>query len=285
MYNDLYNLEETDKLKKAIAAPLKLQQQKNRNVDISKYITILQLHTFPSSQRCRDDIIQFAKNPLSHLLVTVVDMSVCSAAMINMAMDAIDSNIRGDQSTVVILHLPPEMNLVQSPCYNAIFLNGWEYIYIDSLGLLSDLESSTTIGVDENQQQASPSSVSPPSLEVDPRTWIAKAFGVDIPLDEDSICIGFRSLFFSILEQVCHEMIGVSSNQQLGHPQATMFYSFKAKRYPILKQLFVDHPQWYEHLIRSFSRNWTSSVLSGVVSDASNAILIGRAVGSFLVCF
>ncbi len=212
----------------------------------------------------------------------VVDMSVCTPAMINLAMDVIHSTLRKDQSTVFILHFPPEMNLTQSPCYNAIFLNGWEFIYIDSLGLLSDLESSTTIGVDDTEQQQLS-----PQLEVDPRTWIVKAFGVDdIPLDEDSICIGFRSLFFSILEQVCQEMRGIAGAIiPLENSQATQFYlpAGKAKRYPILKQLFADHPHWYDDLIGNFSRNWTSSLLSGVVSDASNGILMGRAVGSFLV--
>jgi hypothetical protein len=34
-----------------------------------------------------------------------------------------------------VLHFPPELELGSRPCYNAIFTNHWDFMYVDSLGV------------------------------------------------------------------------------------------------------------------------------------------------------
>lgn len=70
-------------------------------------------------------------------------MSVCSQSQVNVFRNNVDKYITDQNSTrflvVVILHFPPEMGLSSRPCYHAIFVKNWDFIYIDSLGVVTGM--------------------------------------------------------------------------------------------------------------------------------------------------
>lgn len=41
---------------------------------------------------------------------------------------------------MLVLHYPPEMNLTDQPNYNAIYVDEWNFAYIDSLGVTTGSE-------------------------------------------------------------------------------------------------------------------------------------------------
>lgn len=66
-------------------------------------------------------------------------MNVCTHTQVNTFKKTIDKYITRQTATryfcVLILHFPPEMELSARPCYNTMFVNHWDFMYIDSLGV------------------------------------------------------------------------------------------------------------------------------------------------------
>jgi hypothetical protein len=113
-------------------------------------------------------------------------MSVCTQSQVNVCRNNIDSLLPNfsRKMSLIVLHFPPEMGFSSRPCYHAIFLNNWDFIYIDSLGV-------TTGSVTEDEKlrkevnlegEVQDEENEKPVLEVDAKTWIAKGFGLKVSI-------------------------------------------------------------------------------------------------------
>ena len=113
-------------------------------------------------------------------------MSMCTQSQVNVFRNNVDSILPSSsrKMVLVVLHFSPEMGLSSRPCYHAIFLNDWDFIYVDSLGvttgaaiederLRKEVNLENEVPDEENER---------PVLEVDAKTWIAKGFGLKVSI-------------------------------------------------------------------------------------------------------
>lgn len=151
-------------------------------------IHLLFLHAVTSTKKCEAQVKAFAGAEAKterrrsekgkegavpgKVLLCVADMRECSANQVNVLRTAIDEYVSDPrQLIVVILHFPPELSVAAESCYHAIYLNQWDFTYIDSFGI----ETNTEGGSQNNQgDEAEAQHQESHSREVDAREWIAK---------------------------------------------------------------------------------------------------------------
>lgn len=115
-------------------------------------------------------------------------MSMCTQSQVNVFRNSVDK-LLGDTTNkmaIVILHFPPEMGVSSRPCYHAVFLNHWDFMYVDTLGVTTgqakeDEQLRLEVNMEEKEKQdvGEDSDNDEPILEVDAKTWIAKGFGLN----------------------------------------------------------------------------------------------------------
>jgi hypothetical protein len=76
-------------------------------------------------------------------VMCIANMNVCTAAQVNVFRHYVSQYLSGPTFFVmIVLHYPPEMNLSDYPNYHAIYIDEWNFVYIDSIGV--------SIGNDDN---------------------------------------------------------------------------------------------------------------------------------------
>eukprot|EP00026_Physarum_polycephalum_P000017 Phypoly_transcript_00017.p1 GENE.Phypoly_transcript_00017~~Phypoly_transcript_00017.p1 ORF type:complete len:3587 (+),score=621.73 Phypoly_transcript_00017:1211-10762(+) len=249
-----------------------------------KRMRVVSLHSLASTTACARLVKNFAKSKTRRILIFVADMSVCTQSQVNVCRNNIDSLLPNSsrQMALVILHFPPEMGFSSRPCYHAIFLNNWDFIYIDSLGVTTgtateDEKLRKEVNVDGEVQDEEDEK---PVLEVDAKTWIAKGFGLKVNISPQSVTKAFSSLFFQLLEQCCNDM-NAYGGQQLQHSR--LFYFGNARnRFSTLQKVFDKFPFMLDDILTNFGNLWSLSLLNTVVADACKALQKGQALGSLL---
>eukprot|EP01114_Cavostelium_apophysatum_P014001 TRINITY_DN3512_c0_g1_i9.p1 TRINITY_DN3512_c0_g1~~TRINITY_DN3512_c0_g1_i9.p1 ORF type:complete len:5234 (+),score=1501.00 TRINITY_DN3512_c0_g1_i9:231-15932(+) len=279
---ELLRLHSDSHLKGIVLEPLlkrdvNVPQSREDLEGMESLMNVISLSSLHSSKACENLIEQFAFSSQEILLCTV-DMSICTQNQVNFVRTCIDRHVPR-KLVVLILHFPPEMGMLSKPCYHAVYLNRWDFLYVDSLGI--------TTGVEPEDEQHDHSNETDShrriGVDVDARSWIASAFGLEVAhFSADSIKLGFRDLFFSLVQHFC----GLMGNQKwngrkLQHTRLG-FYSDPKKRFSYLKKLFDADPRLYEGMLVEFSKSWTSSLLHFVVTEACKAIQTGQVVGSLL---
>ncbi|KAH3765624.1 AAA+ ATPase [Pelomyxa schiedti] len=268
------------------------------------WMEVLSLGEMSSSQQCSSRVHDFCCSPKKLLLLCVADLSVATPNQINFLRNEINERwkVMEEQQqreqhlhrvAVLLLHFSPEIGLRAGSAYQAIFLKGWDFLYVDALGVVAG------------------SSGANPHTEVDPRPWLARAFGLNLRDSEsdrmkrDSSTQEvdtFRGFFFELLQQFCKFMTGSGLNtttSTLDNEQAKDFYgkpnnvdthgspqnliaAKSEERFQILKQLFEENPVLYEGILEQFSRSWTSGFLNKLVCEASTELFRGSCVVSFV---
>ncbi|GAM22490.1 hypothetical protein SAMD00019534_056650 [Acytostelium subglobosum LB1] len=213
-------------------------------------ISIIQLGSFKTSFDCQNEIERFKESMQAKICLVIADMSTVNQHQTNYIIDQF-SELDPSKMFIIICHYPPEFSLYNQTKLNSLFLNGMEFMYVDSLGLQMDVnapESST--------------------LDVDIRTWIAKAYGVPTRIDPVSIEESFKDMFMKQLDDVTATMLNLS-----GVP-------FNAES---LRKMFNAHPIWYKQTLNKVTRKWTQKKLfHRILTNISNLILSGKLVHSFL---
>lgn len=101
-------------------------------------------------------------------------------------------------TVVTLLHSPPEKVFTSHHHYPAVFLNGWDFMYFDSFGLVS--RDSTPI---ESMERASVRGFSSLHNEIDGRSWIAWAFNLNDNVETVSmITAAFEKVFTQLIIEV-----------------------------------------------------------------------------------
>ncbi|KAH3763811.1 AAA+ ATPase [Pelomyxa schiedti] len=275
------------------------------------WMEVLSLGDMSSSQQCSSRVHDFCCSPMKLLLLCVVDLSVATPNQINFLRNEINERWKVleehhreapnkgqylQRIAVLLLHFSAEIGMRAESAYHAIFLNGWDFLFVDALGVVAG------------------SSGANPHSEVDPRPWLARAFGLNLRDSEsdhmkrDSSTQEmdtFRGLFFEVLRQFCKFMTGSGINtttSTLDNQRAKDFYGKpnngdacgspqslniciaekSEERFQILKQLFEENPVLYEGILEQFSRSWTSGFPNKLVCEASTELFRGSCVVSFV---
>jgi hypothetical protein len=77
-------------------------------------------------------------------------MRVCTQSQVNVFRNSVDRSCTKDNESrylfIVVLHFPPEMGPSSKPCYHAVFVKNWDFMYIDSLGVTTGMCKMTNKG-------------------------------------------------------------------------------------------------------------------------------------------
>src|SRR5690606_7838902 len=126
------------------------------------------------------------------MIICIVDMKSSSSFQINYLKNCFDNHKNLKASVIIIMHFSAEMIYSSMTPYHAIFLNGWDFIYIDACGLLGPEQEYKRL--DHNINDSS-------SKVVNSWTWIAWAFGLsEAPLTHDHFISTFQSLFYRLFD-------------------------------------------------------------------------------------
>ncbi len=172
---ELLRLHTDDQLKQLVGQPL--QRQKDLHV-ISLNSSI------SSTAECDQIISAFAKHPTEKILICIADMKICTAIQVNYMRNAIDNCTftitvhvtldvqNANKLAIVVMHFPPEMNMLSRPCYHAVFLNKWDFICIQRYHELLTFLDIDSLGITTGINEEDDSQVH--NIEVDSRAWVAK---------------------------------------------------------------------------------------------------------------
>ncbi|KAH3760870.1 AAA+ ATPase [Pelomyxa schiedti] len=230
---------------------------------------IFSLSDFGSSQHCVEYVHQFGQSKTKKLLLCTVDTARCSTSQINFLRNEINETWKGAVETerrvaVVVLHFPPEIGSVTG-AYQAIFQRGWDFSYIDSLGILP---SSHHLIEDDSRQTLE---------EVNPRAWLTRAFGIS---NETNLKQSTE------LGEFCMNMTGsgLAACPTLTVAEAREFYglSTPSQRYDILRKMFEGNPPLFQGILEQFSRSWSMDFLYKLVHNVSEEICNGTCDKSFV---
>lgn len=245
-----------------------------------KAIDVLSLHSLPSSKACRDAVHAFAAAKGRRMLLCVVDMGVCTSDQINLLRTEVDVSLvePSEKAVVLLFHFPPELQVLNAvPSSQAIFANGWSFSYVDSLGVSS-------ISNDAAQQVET-------VKDIDARTWLAHAFGLDVAISKDAVIEAFRDTFLDYIKELCGRMPSrmVPIKRELVPHSKEFYSSFRVGMRPRANDLFAFIRQTLQRqsyiideLLQRFSDLWCGSFLHNVVRDACLAIQQGRVTLSLL---
>lgn len=239
------------------------------------WVSVLALHTIPSSKFCEDEVRKYAQDKEKKLLLCIADLNVCSASQINFLRSTVDTIVQPSRLVVFLLHLPPEMLLLHSlAASNAVFVNGWNYAYVDSLGISSSQDSTEV------------------HEEVDSKTWLAHAYGLDVRISKESVRKAFDAMFMKHLKSCCTRIAAClqppRSRAYLMH--SASFYIGKipgARRNPedlfqFLANLLHQPLNLIDHILAKFRSAWEKTLLTEVVHEACGMIQQGKVTTNLL---
>ncbi|GAM21338.1 hypothetical protein SAMD00019534_045130 [Acytostelium subglobosum LB1] len=260
----LHRLKDSDHLDKFHKILLNTIFEANPDLMQTNLLRIIQLNSFKTSHKCHKEIEDF-KQSSQQICMIIADMSTVNQHQFNFIVERL-SQFDDSKLMIIICHYPPEFSLSNNTKLNAIFLNNMEFIYIDSLGVKID---------SQKMEQADN------HVDVDIRTWLAKAFGLQVHIDPESLEETFKEMFFEHLGQVAMDVGRL--NMLTTNMQERQFYLDPAARKQFITKLFEKHPTWYREVIIKFSKKWNEkSLFSRIINNISTLILSGKIVQSFL---
>jgi len=261
------------------------------------------LSNIESSQQCEGLINEFVESEC-RVFLGIVDLRQCKSSQINFLRNKLDLALqreceqrgisRSDRLIVLIVHIPPEMALRANAPYHAVFLNEWDFVYVDSLGV-----STASVGGGEAQEQAGDVMIDGANMadegaidsthkvfEADSRTWIAKAFGLESGVDSKSVNEAFSTVFHELLANSMEQMLASNQSHQLTPlVHTTQFYQrlgVKQQRVAEMSRIIKANPYLTEQLLERFGQTWSSSLLNAVVHECCASLQRGEVVGSIL---
>eukprot|EP00727_Mastigamoeba_balamuthi_P001008 m51a1_g10904 hypothetical protein (3154) ;mRNA; f:41450-54937 len=211
-------------------------------------------------------------------LVVTADMGTCSVGQLNYLRSAIDCLVPKAKTCVVLVHFAPERGVLRSRSVaHAVFVDGWDYAYVDALGV--------------SRERASPSRCASPAAaagkpklqyDIDPRQWLSFAFGLDVEITIGTVVKAFGTLLQSLVRSWCVRVAGAEPGDHLVHSAA--FYSGDGEeRSKVLESVLDEQPWLVEGVMRRFTKIWArGGLLRGVVREACMRISSGVAVTSLL---
>lgn len=250
-------------------------EEKEENIFI-EYATLSQ---FSSSRKCEKFIKSFMANRRKEVLLCAADMKLCSSDQVNFIRKQIDAYNTGEEkkTIVLIIHFPPEMlSLKSSKMTSAVFVNNWNFTYVDSFGMK----------VTENEEGAEA------VLELDPRAWLAHAYRLDAGLDMSNVKdVLWKRLVDQARSWVSKLNIPRTKADSLS--LAKVFYSnpkkanerraMPAKRAKIIEDMFEKQEYVTRGIMSHLVKMWCNRLLRDIVKEACDKVNNGEITSGILV--
>ena len=236
------------------------------------------LEDLPSIADIKEKVSKILSQETKILLITV-DMEECTSFQVNNLRQNIDIYIKEDQLVFTILHFPPLSMLTSKSGYHAIFINDWEFCYIDGIGVSSATSSSNKNNNNNNNNSANVDQNTDMTYaeEVDGRAWIARAFGLKIVYPEPGI---FRNLFFEELSTIINTMVCGAKNPT----QCPAYKAVSKGRTKAVLELFKSNEGSFivDYFLNIFKDSWTKKFLIRVVTNACKEVTRANIIGSLI---
>jgi hypothetical protein len=227
-----------------------------------------------------------------HIVVLIVaDRMSVTTSQVNLTMEAIaslhavpepgaDAGVVGAPVVTYVLlqHVAPEQLGFQG-CSDAIFLDGWEYLFCDAFGMRfvdTDASRERGGGGGGREDVVVEARVVPEasSFVLDSRLWLAAAYGLEAPLSLESITTEFSPSFMT------EALLAFQSAQvQVGLWRTWPMQAGERAR--VARRVFDAHPFVLSWALRRAAARW-AGIMSNVVSDATAKIIAGETVMSLL---
>jgi hypothetical protein len=244
-------------------------------------IAVHSLSTFKSAADCEKGVKTAAES--FDAAFFFVDARDCTPKQLSFLTNCVSQYETSGHPVFVVVHFPAESLLDSHGYFTAVYGNGFDYAYVDSLGLMAEDDMLNVAAQTENgsdrQDQA----------KIDIHWWLAKACGIDDPSDSSAsvqaLSSGFRPLFKQLINDVCSGR----PNAPFNAPRVLSLYPRSATAYKSAQhlrqaahELFAQRPEFMDAAISKFVSRWSRTELHRVLDVISSAIRSGKPVGSFL---
>ncbi|KAF2071719.1 hypothetical protein CYY_006964 [Polysphondylium violaceum] len=219
---------------------------------------VLQMSKFKSSISLKKKLVSFFdEESASSLPITllVCDMKETLTSQINSVVDLYNQLKDNNQkSLILILHYPHELLISNQVKFSVNYIHPMEYMYIDSLGINNDND--------------------------DIKSWMAKGFGLDTLLKNQSLYEILKPLLFNQISSIVKHNIKFDSNDA----ETLDKNSIKQE----ILNTFYEHPEWCKEIIDLFITQHQQSgslqnVFSIVLSECSSTISSGNSMGNSFI--
>ena len=236
-------------------------------------IRVVSLSAIVSRAQLDDSLHRAVQRPdegaMAHVLVLIVgDRATVTTAQMNLAMEAVASlNPTTDlvHTFVLLQHVAPEQ-LSYLGSSDAVFLDGWEYLFCDAFGVKFAEDAEGAAGE--------------VSLVRDSRLWLAAAYGLDAPLSAESIANEFAATFKA---EVVSSLKNIQFEARAAWPCCIgrLRPDVAIKREGVAMRVLAKYPFLLRWGLKRAAARW-QGIMSSVVSDATAKIVAGETVLSLL---
>lgn len=276
-------------LAKVISKSLKIPQN---------HVELLQVNQITSSEQC-SAIVEKTVNSLKSApaakenapkyLICVAHMRETTPSQLNFFRHRIDENVKHEDNIIVVLllHFPAEMLFTSQAVYPAIFMNGWDFMYIDAFGVslhrgLEELEdiASAKEGreVDHIQNWVDRNDVK------NARMWLAWSFGL---VDKETAKLSeamFEPIFYDLIRELMMQLTPIlitpALRRSLKHSLGVYTRGQNAAENLIA---FLKSNKWISSFALSlFLRSCENSLVREVVVQVLTSIKKGEPVKSLI---
>ena len=250
--------------------------------EIEDRTSVVSLQSVKSIEECDKLFSDFVKSPKKEVFVCVASMQTCSSDQINLIRTKIDTLTNNGSSNAserrhafyVILHFPPEMQLLQTVSSSqAVFVNDWNYSYVDALGFSLDLEALDR-GTSFKEMK---------KRDVDAKAWLAYAFGLNKKISNRTVENEFKNDIFDKAQAIIKKMAspqGVKRRNNLKYTKDVYSSKIRTQLPKIIDGLkkSARFAEVFDIYVRHVIKIWCSRLLKGIIRMDCAAIKKGRAL-------
>jgi len=244
-------------------------------LDAKKVVKKICLETIKTSKECEEEIYDFYSSKDQRILICIANLRLASNNQINFARSQVNKyDCREDKDTfpkcvVFLVHFPPEWIALDNH-YESVFLDSWDAIYIDDIGVTQTKKS-----LDEGEEEIVEAA--------DVRKWISVAFGLEKRITSQELGNEFADQMKRAIEGCLQKMIierPLDDRVQL----SKNFYQGKRTKREKLNELMGQNGILHECILDIFGGMWDSKYLDKVIQEACEAIQLGNILFCFF-CF
>jgi len=266
------------------------------NIQIENYQTrVIHLTMIQSSIECQTVLNSFKQSNTDQLLIVIVDSSIIDRNVVNYVFECL-SDLHQSKLFVLIYGFPSEYSLLKQLQSNSIFLNGNDYMYIDSLGINDQHENNSSwctqdIENKEAEEQRLKKIMAHDqkvleSKEIVFRSLINAACKIESIPKKEEIFKVFENIFLQNLSKISLSMNPYNHGFGGLTGRVLEFYTNSKKRTTMLLSLFKRNPIWMESVIESFINQFVMSFhFIKVLENISEGILYGKDSQSIIESF
>ena len=248
--------------------------------EIEGRTSVVSLQSVKSIEECDKLFSYFVKSPKKEVFVCVASMQTCSSDQINLIRTKIDTLTNNGSSNAserrhafyVILHFPPEMQLLQTVSSSqAVFVNNWNYSYVDALGFSLDLEALDR-GTSFKEMK---------KRDVDAKAWLAYAFGLNKKISNRTVENEFKNDIFDKAQAIIKKMAspqGVKRRNNLKYTKDVYSNKIRAQLPKIIDGLkkSARFAEVFDIYVRHVIKIWCNRLLKGIIRMDCAAIKKGE---------